>query len=120
MKVSVYYESLCPDSQLFVYNQVAPIFQMFGPEELEVDLNPFGKANVREFFKYINQCQKLLICSGLITAGAGSSRVSTGPESATTTRSRLASCNRSEFKMSLGFFSKFNCPRSLTPRSTSP
>ena len=51
VKVSVYYESLCPDSQLFVYNQVAPIFQMFGPEELEVDLNPFGKANVREFFK---------------------------------------------------------------------
>ena len=51
MKVSVYYESLCPDSQLFVYNQVAPTFQIFGPEELEVDLNPFGKANVREFFK---------------------------------------------------------------------
>ena len=46
VKVSVYYESLCPDSQLFVYNQLAPTFEIFGPEELEVDLKPFGKANV--------------------------------------------------------------------------
>ena len=49
VKVSVYYESLCPDSQLFVYDQLAPTFEIFGPEELVVDLKPFGKANVTIF-----------------------------------------------------------------------
>merc|ERR1711971_1301387 len=48
VKVSVYYESLCPDSQLFVYDQLAPTFEIFGPEELVVDLKPFGKANWTE------------------------------------------------------------------------
>ena len=46
VKISVYYESLCPDSQLFVFDQLAPTFEIFGPEELVVDLKPFGKANV--------------------------------------------------------------------------
>ena len=46
VKVSVYYESLCPDSQMFVFDQLAPTFEIFGSDELDVDLKPFGKANV--------------------------------------------------------------------------
>ena len=44
--MSVYYESLCPDSIRFVTQQLYPNWLHFGPEILTVDLNPFGKANV--------------------------------------------------------------------------
>merc|ERR1719384_1128776 len=45
VKMSVYYESLCPDSIRFVTQQLYPNWLHFGPEILTVDLNPFGKAN---------------------------------------------------------------------------
>ena len=93
VKVSVYYESLCPDSQLFVYNQLAPTFEIFGPEELAVDLKPFGKANVIIHGNVILNMVYVycIYFSGLKAMEAGTSLVSTDLESATTTRSRLAS-----------------------------
>ena len=47
VRLSVYYESLCPDSIKFVREQLFPSWQHLGVETLELDLNPFGKANVR-------------------------------------------------------------------------
>ena len=44
--MSVYYESLCPDSIRFVTKQLYPSWKHFGKDILKVDLNPFGKANV--------------------------------------------------------------------------
>ena len=47
VKLSVYYESLCPDSIRFVTRQLYPNWKYFGKDVLQVDLHPFGKANVR-------------------------------------------------------------------------
>ena len=47
VKLSVYYESLCPDSIRFVTRQLYPNWKYFGQDVLQVDLHPFGKANVR-------------------------------------------------------------------------
>ena len=49
VKLSVHYESLCPDSIRFVTTQLFPSWQHFGEDILQLDLNPFGKANVRYF-----------------------------------------------------------------------
>ena len=46
VKLSVYYESLCPDSIRFITTQLFPTWQHFGNDILNVDLHPFGKANV--------------------------------------------------------------------------
>ena len=46
VKLSVHYESLCPDSIRFVTKQLYPSWKHFGKDILKVDLNPFGKANV--------------------------------------------------------------------------
>ena len=54
VKLSVYYESLCPDSINFVKEQLFPSWQHLGVETLKLDLNPFGKANVRYFFSQFN------------------------------------------------------------------
>jgi len=43
--VSVFYESLCPDSQRFINEQLAVTWEDFNEGELVVELNPFGKAN---------------------------------------------------------------------------
>lgn len=43
VKVSVYYETLCPDSIAFVRYQLFPTFQAV-PEILNIELVPFGKA----------------------------------------------------------------------------
>merc|ERR1711973_537629 len=45
VKLSVHYESLCPDSIRFVTKQLYPSWKHFGKDILKVDLNPFGKAN---------------------------------------------------------------------------
>ena len=47
VKLSVHYESLCPDSIRFITTQLYPSWQHFGENILHLDLNPFGKANVR-------------------------------------------------------------------------
>lgn len=45
VQVSVYYESLCPDSMYFISDQLWPTFQKIA-QIFTVDLVPFGKANV--------------------------------------------------------------------------
>ena len=55
VKLSVHYESLCPDSIRFVTTQLYPSWKHFGEDILHLDLNPFGKANVR----YLDICAKL-------------------------------------------------------------
>merc|ERR1712098_799034 len=47
VKISVYYESLCPDSQRFVNNQLYPNWLKF-KDELNISIKPFGKANFTE------------------------------------------------------------------------
>ncbi|XP_014244984.1 gamma-interferon-inducible lysosomal thiol reductase-like isoform X2 [Cimex lectularius] len=47
VKVSVYYESLCPDSQYFVVDQLAPTFKRL-PSLVKTDLVPYGKATTTE------------------------------------------------------------------------
>ena len=47
VKLSVYYESLCPDSISFFIDQLWPSWQHFGEDILQLDLNPFGNARVR-------------------------------------------------------------------------
>ena len=47
VKLSVYYESLCSTSIWFVISQLFPSWEHFGQDTLQVDLHPFGKANVR-------------------------------------------------------------------------
>ncbi|KAF5281200.1 hypothetical protein FQA39_LY17840 [Lamprigera yunnana] len=43
LKVSVYYESLCPDSIRFITSQLHPSYSKIGTS-LELDLVPYGKA----------------------------------------------------------------------------
>jgi len=45
VKLSVYYESLCPDSIRFLTTQLYPNWKYFGQDILNVELHPFGKAN---------------------------------------------------------------------------
>jgi len=49
VKMTVYYESLCPDSQYFIATQLHPVWELFGSEELNLIFNPFGKANFTEW-----------------------------------------------------------------------
>ncbi|XP_054158294.1 GILT-like protein 1, partial [Oppia nitens] len=44
-RLSVYYESICPDSRRFFLNQLMPAYEKLG-QYLDVDLIPFGNANV--------------------------------------------------------------------------
>lgn len=44
VKVSVYYESLCPDSVAFIDNQLVPTFKKLS-KAIDLDLVPYGKAN---------------------------------------------------------------------------
>ncbi|KAL1492845.1 hypothetical protein ABEB36_011027 [Hypothenemus hampei] len=43
VKVSVYYEALCPDSKFFISFQLVPVFDKL-KDSLIVDLVPYGKA----------------------------------------------------------------------------
>merc|ERR1712226_1686377 len=45
VKITVFYESLCPDSKRFVTEQLYPAWGKFG-KSLRVSLKPFGKAKV--------------------------------------------------------------------------
>jgi hypothetical protein len=43
IKISVYYEALCPDSIDFIRNQLSPTYESL-KDNLDVDLIPYGKA----------------------------------------------------------------------------
>lgn len=45
VKVSVYYEALCPDSKFFITYQLVPVFGEL-KDFLIIDLVPYGKAEV--------------------------------------------------------------------------
>lgn len=45
VKVSVYYESRCPDSVDFINNQFWPAYKKIG-SDIKVDLVAYGKASV--------------------------------------------------------------------------
>lgn len=49
VKISVYYEALCPDSKFFVKYQLLPVYEEF-QEYIILDLVPYGKAQVLYFF----------------------------------------------------------------------
>ncbi|XP_065351021.1 GILT-like protein 1 [Cloeon dipterum] len=44
VKVSVYYESLCPDSIAFIRDQYHSTYQQLGSSSITVDFLPYGKA----------------------------------------------------------------------------
>lgn len=46
--VSVYYEALCSDSRFFILKQLVPTFDAI-PEVINLDLVPYGKAQVNFF-----------------------------------------------------------------------
>ena len=119
VKLTVYYESLCGDSKRwadtghviqlgyllhtfpfssFVTDQLHPTFEIFGPEELEVVLKPFGKANVGIVCS-LKRKRNVSVCNVSSSlsprTAAGTSLVNTGPMSARATRCRLASSTRS-------------------------
>lgn len=45
VKISVYYEALCPDSKFFVKYQLLPTYEEF-EENIVLDMVPYGKAKV--------------------------------------------------------------------------
>ncbi|KAI1290096.1 Gamma-interferon-inducible lysosomal thiol reductase [Halotydeus destructor] len=47
VKVSVYYETLCPDSIAFIKNQLTPTYNDIG-EIMDIELVPYGKAAYEE------------------------------------------------------------------------
>ncbi|KAK9890037.1 hypothetical protein WA026_008844 [Henosepilachna vigintioctopunctata] len=57
IKISVYYEALCPDSKHFVSRQLLPLYQKI-PQHITLDLIPYGKAQTIENEGAINfKCQ---------------------------------------------------------------
>lgn len=51
VKVSVYYEALCPDSKFFITFQLLPVYESLY-ENLIIDLVPYGKAKVDELLAF--------------------------------------------------------------------
>lgn len=49
VKISVYYEALCPDSKFFIKYQLLPVYEEF-PDNIILDLVPYGKAQVNIHF----------------------------------------------------------------------
>uniref|UniRef100_A0A8D8WZG4 Gamma-interferon-inducible lysosomal thiol reductase n=1 Tax=Cacopsylla melanoneura TaxID=428564 RepID=A0A8D8WZG4_9HEMI len=60
IKVSVYYEALCPDSRNFILHQLVPTYER-GPRIVDYELVPYGKAKTEELVPpgnhYKFQCQ---------------------------------------------------------------
>lgn len=46
--VTIYYESLCPDSQAFIANQVYPTLKTELKDYVDITWVPFGKTTVRK------------------------------------------------------------------------
>ncbi|OXA57376.1 GILT-like protein 1 [Folsomia candida] len=61
LRLTVYYESLCPDSRRFIINQLYPTINLLGGvnnEFLEAEFVPYGKANttfVNGTFEFVCQ-----------------------------------------------------------------
>lgn len=53
VKVTVYYEALCPDSKFFMTYQLVPVFEKL-KDSLLLDLVPYGKAEVS--IDYVDLC----------------------------------------------------------------
>ncbi|CAG9769387.1 unnamed protein product [Ceutorhynchus assimilis] len=45
LKVQVFYETLCPDSQHFITTQLNPTFAQLGSERIDLELIPYGHAS---------------------------------------------------------------------------
>ena len=58
VKLSVYYESLCPDSVDFITGQLSKAFSEVN-ELMEIELIPFGKAKVNFFITQTSYCKIL-------------------------------------------------------------
>ena len=52
VNITVYYESLCPDSIEFITGQLYPTYQSL-EKYLNVEFVPFGNAEVNNYFLYI-------------------------------------------------------------------
>ena len=57
MNIEIYYESLCPDSQAFITQQLHHVWKEYG-EYLNPIFKPFGKATVNNH-KLNNLCKDL-------------------------------------------------------------
>ena len=53
VNITVYYESLCPDSIEFITGQLYPTYQSL-EKYLNVEFVPFGNAEVNNYFLYIH------------------------------------------------------------------
>ncbi|CAH0553509.1 unnamed protein product [Brassicogethes aeneus] len=56
VKVTLYYESLCPYSKEFITEQLAPAYSVLG-DSLDIELIPFGKAKISN-----NKGKRKMIC----------------------------------------------------------
>ena len=89
VKLSVYYESLCGDSIRFITTQLFPAWQHFADDQtLQLDLVPFGKADVRLDRSFTSSSFNILLNSLLPMDQAGTSSVSTDQRSVGGTRCR--------------------------------
>ena len=94
VKLSVYYESMCPDSIRFITTQLFSNWKYFGSDVLNVDLHPFGKSNVRFSNHWILQVECLYV-SSLLLGLVGISHVNMGQMSVMVTWSKHAYLIRS-------------------------
>lgn len=51
--MSIYYESLCPDSIRFMVNQLKPNYEHF-KDLIDIELVPFGKSEVSVSFNFLS------------------------------------------------------------------
>ena len=55
--VDVYFESLCPDSEKFIKEQLFPTYEKFaGKDILNITLVPYGNAEVKFCWHYSTGC----------------------------------------------------------------
>ena len=53
VNVDVYFESLCPDSEKFIKEQLFPTYKKFASQDiLNITLVPYGNAEVKFYWQY--------------------------------------------------------------------